>query len=69
MKLTLLGSVKLNYECVLFYSYYGVVSMVPIFQYSNAYATTPKLRRLAVDKRLQEECIKTVAVSGRQPCI
>lgn len=47
--------------------YYGVVSMVPIFQYSNAYATTPKLRRLAVDKRLQEECVKTVAVSaGRQ---
>lgn len=47
--------------------YYGVVSMIHIFQYSNVYATTPKLRRLAEDRRLQEECIKHVARYPRQP--
>ncbi|XP_046679969.1 GATOR complex protein NPRL2 isoform X1 [Homalodisca vitripennis] len=46
--------------------YYGLVSMVPIFQYSNMYTATPKLRRLALDKRLHEECLRSVAKSGRQ---
>ncbi|XP_054289536.1 GATOR complex protein NPRL2 [Macrosteles quadrilineatus] len=46
--------------------YYGLVSMVPIFQYSNMYTVTPKLRRLAIDKRLQDECLRTVAKTGRQ---
>lgn len=46
------------------YRYYGVVSMVPIFQYSNAYTATPKLRRLVVDKRAQEECLHAVSISG-----
>lgn len=47
--------------------YYGVVSMIHIFQYSNVYATTPKIRRLAEDRRLQEECIRYVARYPRQP--
>lgn len=34
--------------------------MIPVFQYSNMYSVTPKLRRLAVDKRLQDECIMAV---------
>uniref|UniRef100_A0A1B6CWT5 Nitrogen permease regulator 2-like protein n=2 Tax=Clastoptera arizonana TaxID=38151 RepID=A0A1B6CWT5_9HEMI len=46
--------------------YYGVVSMVPIFQYTNAYTATPKLRRLAIDKRVQEDCLLAVAISARQ---
>ncbi|KAL1132145.1 hypothetical protein AAG570_010102 [Ranatra chinensis] len=46
--------------------YYLVVSMVPIFQYSNSYAVTPKLRKLAVDRKLQEDCLRTVAKSGWQ---
>lgn len=38
--------------------------MIPIFQYSNTYAVTPKLRNLAVDKKLQEECILAVSRVG-----
>lgn len=34
--------------------------MIPIFQYSNVYAVTPKLRKLAIDKKLQEECVTAV---------
>lgn len=41
--------------------------MIHIFQYSNVYATTPKIRRLAEDRRLQEECIRFVARYPRQP--
>lgn len=38
--------------------------MIPIFQYSNMYAITPKLRKLAVDKKLQEECVPAVTRTG-----
>ncbi|XKL63117.1 hypothetical protein PGB90_005481 [Kerria lacca] len=47
--------------------YYGIVSMIPIFQYSNTYAVTPKLRNLAVDKKLQEECILAVSRVEKHP--
>lgn len=50
-----------------FFRYYGVVSMIHIFQYSNVYATTPKIRRLAEDRRLQDECVRYVARYIRQP--
>lgn len=46
--------------------YYLVVKMVPIFQYSNSYTVTPKLRHLAVDKKLQGDCLRYVAKSGWQ---
>lgn len=39
------------------FSYYGVVTLIPIFQYSNVYAATPKLRELAENTKLQERCI------------
>lgn len=38
--------------------------MVPIFQYTNSYTVTPKLRQLAVDKKLQGDCLRYVAKSG-----
>lgn len=41
--------------------YYGIVSMIPIFQYSNIYVTTSKLRKLATERKLQDECITAVA--------
>lgn len=46
------------------FRYYGVVSLLPIFQYSNVYAATPKLRLLAENKDLQQRCIKYVSKSG-----
>ncbi|KAK7601872.1 hypothetical protein V9T40_009313 [Parthenolecanium corni] len=46
--------------------YYGVVCMIPIFLYSSMYAVTPKLRKLAVDKKLQEECILALTRTGKE---
>lgn len=39
------------------FSYYGVVTLIPIFQYSNVYAATSKLKELAENPKLQERCI------------
>jgi hypothetical protein len=41
--------------------------LLPIFQYSNVYAATPKLRMLAESKELQQRCIKYVSKSGMVP--
>ncbi|GLH15915.1 GATOR complex protein NPRL2, partial [Gryllus bimaculatus] len=49
--------------CVQNLVYYGVVSLIPIFQYSNVYATTPKLRFLASNRRFQEDCLEYVSNS------
>ncbi|XP_070152194.1 GATOR complex protein NPRL2 isoform X2 [Polyergus mexicanus] len=47
--------------------YYGVVTLIPIFQYSNVYAVTPKLRQLGDDMKLQNRCIAYASKSSRQP--
>ena len=44
--------------------YYGLVRLIPIFQYSNAYVATPRLVELVENSKLQEECLKFVR---RQP--
>ncbi|XP_039292536.1 GATOR complex protein NPRL2 [Nilaparvata lugens] len=52
--------------CLQNLEYYGVVRMIPIFQYSNVYVPTSKLHRLTINKRLQDDCLRTVARAGRQ---
>ncbi|XP_008196607.1 GATOR1 complex protein NPRL2 [Tribolium castaneum] len=52
--------------CVQNLVYYGVVALVPLFQYGNVYCTTPQLNILAHDVNLQNKCLKYVAVSQRQ---
>lgn len=44
--------------------YYGVVTLIPIFMYTNVYTPTPKLNELAENCRLQDECTKYVARQG-----
>ncbi|XP_071983512.1 GATOR1 complex protein NPRL2 [Engystomops pustulosus] len=44
--------------------YYGVVSLVSIFQYSNVYCTTPRVQELIHDKALQDECISYISKAG-----
>ncbi|KFM61099.1 Nitrogen permease regulator 2-like protein, partial [Stegodyphus mimosarum] len=44
--------------------YYGVVTLIPIFMYSNIYTPTPKLNELAESCRLQDECMNYVARQG-----
>ncbi|XP_014479274.1 PREDICTED: nitrogen permease regulator 2-like protein isoform X3 [Dinoponera quadriceps] len=54
-------------SCVQNLVYYGVVTLIPIFQYSNVYAATPKLKQLAEDVKLQERCIAYASKLPRQP--
>jgi len=46
-------------------SYYGIVQLIPILQYSNVYSTTPALQRLMDDPQSQFDCIKYVSKSGK----
>lgn len=46
--------------------YYGVVTLVSIFQYSNVYCTTPKVQSLIDDKSVQEECLNYVTKQGQK---
>lgn len=39
--------------CVQNLVYYGIVALVPLFQYGNVYCTTPKLSKFAQDSELQ----------------
>ncbi|CAG5089780.1 Similar to Nprl2: GATOR complex protein NPRL2 (Drosophila melanogaster) [Cotesia congregata] len=54
-------------SCVQNLVYYGVVTLIPIFQYCNIYTTTSKLGVLAESQELQERCINFVSKSARQP--
>ncbi|KAJ8937907.1 hypothetical protein NQ318_009859 [Aromia moschata] len=47
--------------CIQNLVYYGVVALVPLFQYGNVYCTTPKLKILAQDVELQRKCLQYVA--------
>lgn len=51
--------VSLVKACVQNMIYYGVISLIPIFQYSNVYLTTPLLVHLAESVSLQDECIRS----------
>lgn len=44
-------------ECIYHLMLLGVVSLVPVFQYSNIYRPTPKLSLLAKCKTMQKRCI------------
>uniref|UniRef100_A0A8C5CEN2 NPR2 like, GATOR1 complex subunit n=1 Tax=Gadus morhua TaxID=8049 RepID=A0A8C5CEN2_GADMO len=46
--------------------YYGVVTMVSIFQYSNVYCTTPIVQSLIDNKSIQEECLRYVTKQGQK---
>lgn len=59
-----IGLVK---ACIQNLLYYGVVQLIPIFQYSNMYAVTPKLRQLPTNQPLMKECLSFVAKSERHP--
>ena len=54
-------------SCVQNLVYYGVVTLIPIFQYSNVYGVTSKLKELAENIKLQERCIAYASKLPRQP--
>ncbi|KAH9505029.1 Nitrogen permease regulator-like 2 [Bulinus truncatus] len=57
-----LNLVKANLQNLL---YYGLLTLVPIFQYSNVFAVTRDINKLMEDERLQQECLEFVAKSER----
>ncbi|XP_072382097.1 GATOR1 complex protein NPRL2 [Diabrotica undecimpunctata] len=68
-KIATLSDVENNLvkACVQNLVYYGIVALVPLFQYGNVYCTTPKLKMMAQDVDLQHRCLNFVAKSKRQP--
>lgn len=52
--------VSLVKACIQNMIYYGIIMLIPIFQYSNVYCTTPVLAELIENSSLQEECIRFV---------
>ncbi|KAL4707232.1 hypothetical protein ACJJTC_008219, partial [Scirpophaga incertulas] len=55
--------VSLVRACVQNLVYYGVVTLVPIFQYCAVYSATPKLRQLTRCPGLQRQCVEFCARS------
>ncbi|XP_030828296.1 GATOR complex protein NPRL2 [Strongylocentrotus purpuratus] len=47
--------------------YYGVITIVPIFQYSNVYMVQPSINTLMENTQLQRECIEYVTLPGHNP--
>ncbi|CAG5132623.1 unnamed protein product [Candidula unifasciata] len=45
--------------------HYKILTLVPIFQYSNVYTVTREINKLREDAHLQQECLKFVAKSER----
>ncbi|XP_044013900.1 GATOR complex protein NPRL2, partial [Aphidius gifuensis] len=49
--------------------YYGIVKIIPIFQYSHFYATTPMLKEFAKNEYLQDKCIDYSSESSDSPAL
>ncbi|KAJ1501867.1 Nitrogen permease regulator 2 [Coelomomyces lativittatus] len=58
------SNIELVKLCIQHLLYYGAVKLVDFFQFSNIYVVTPKLRQLARNERLQQECIQFVTYPG-----
>lgn len=54
------ADVNLVRACIQNLIYYGIVTLVPIFQYSNVYVTTPKMTTLFANKAVHQECLAYV---------
>lgn len=65
-KIAFLADVDINLAkaCIQNLIYYGLVSLVPIFLYSNVYVTTPEIRSLLANPMLRDECLRAVRKDG-----
>ncbi|CAG9860150.1 unnamed protein product [Phyllotreta striolata] len=66
-KIAVLSDVENNLvkACVQNLVYYGVVALIPLFQYGNVYCTTPKLKMMMQDNDMQKKCLNYVAKNPR----
>ncbi|KAH7640423.1 nitrogen permease regulator-like 2 [Dermatophagoides farinae] len=65
-KIAFMADVDINLvkACIQNLIYYGLVSLVPIFLYSNVYVTTPKIRLLLENPMLRDECLREIRKDG-----
>lgn len=61
--------VSLVKACIQNMIYYGIVKLIPIFQYSNSYLPTQHVVELHANEQLREECIRYVARVSNPPDI
>eukprot|EP01114_Cavostelium_apophysatum_P021731 TRINITY_DN7662_c0_g1_i1.p2 TRINITY_DN7662_c0_g1~~TRINITY_DN7662_c0_g1_i1.p2 ORF type:complete len:400 (+),score=91.55 TRINITY_DN7662_c0_g1_i1:37-1236(+) len=54
-------------RCIQHLLYYKYAVLKDIFQYSNIYATTPKIHNLVDDGDMQQECLWFITRKGMQP--
>lgn len=50
-------------ECIQNMIYYEILTVIPIFLFSNSYVTTPKISNLVESPELKQECLRYVAKS------
>lgn len=53
--------------CIQNMIYYGIVKLIPIFQYSNSYLPTQKLVELHENLELRQDCVNYVAKNNTDP--
>lgn len=58
--------VSLVKACIQNMIYYGIINLIPIFQYSNIYVTTPRLANL-IREPLKSECLRYVSCKESSP--
>ena len=46
--------------------YHGVVTLIPVFLYTNMYAIKPDIVNLSKDRQMQEECVRYVASEPKE---
>lgn len=46
---------------------YGIIKIIPVFQYTNVYLLQPDINRVVEDNQLLEDCIKYVTLEGHNP--
>lgn len=59
--------VSLVKACIQNMIYYGIVKLIPIFQYSNSYLPTQRLVELYENEKLRQDCIEYVAKTTNSP--
>jgi len=59
--------VSLVKACIQNLIYYGLITLIPIFQYSNVYVTTSQIVNLIESSTLQKECLRFVSKSNFLP--
>lgn len=53
-------------RCIRNLCFYGCISLLPMFLYSNTYVTTEKIRHFFDSSKIREECLEFVALNAKE---